>query len=98
MDELVKAVLDELQTRYVTSVIMNMFATVGSIVMLYVVLKSFNDYPKTVKALRITIVVIGLVVLVIMLQTIFDFSYAIETLKTVFETLTYETGQRSVTI
>jgi cobalamin biosynthesis protein CobD/CbiB len=96
MDELVKSVLSELELRYTVSIILNMASLTGAIIMLYLVLKSFINNHILRKALQSTIVVIGLVILVILLQSILDFSYVIQTLKTVYETLTYETGQKSV--
>jgi len=96
MDELVKSVLDELELRYVMATMLNIMSLIGAVITLYLVLKRIDISVVLRKSLRFTIVVIGLVVIVIMLQSIFDFSYAIQTLKTVFESIIYETGQKSV--
>jgi hypothetical protein len=96
MDQMVKEVLSALDTQFMYSMLMNIVAFIFAMVILFVMMNKVYHNDTWWKIIKVALVILGLVVLVILLNSIFVFSDAIQTLKETYETLIYNTGSKSV--
>ena len=93
---MINELLDALDTQFMYSMLMNIVAFIFAIVTLFVILNKVYHNDTWWQITRVALVILGLVVLLILLNAIFVFSDAIQTLKETYDLLIYNTGMKSV--